>query len=165
MADITVTPWGFNQFEGMNNNWITKVCAQALEYREDESFTTLADAMRELRKVGTILKVRRNDIEFEAYGNTYYLCTEDMYEQHCDDAITMQVEYAESELQSRLKDCSWLQTYIEINIEMMSRDLSYDKDDLICTYDGRVDELSVAWIREDGKVHRSDHTWYLWRID
>lgn len=165
MADITVTPWGFDRFNGMNNNWLARVCAQALEYRGDEDFDTLAGALRELRDPSNLLSTGRDYIEFEAYGNTYYLATESLYERVCADAIENQVEEAEYELEYRLQNIGWLSPYITINREMLAQDLSYDKDQLIGTYDGRADELYVAWIREDGKVHRSDQTWYLWRID
>lgn len=165
MADITVTPWGFDHFDGMSNNWLARVCAQALEYREDDDFDTLAGALRELRDPSNSIWTGRDYIEFEAYGNTYYLCTESLYERMCEDAIDNHIEDAEYELERGLQHIGWLNPYITIDRDMLARDLSYDKEYLIDTYDGRVDELYVAWIREDGKVHRSDQTWYLWRTN
>ena len=163
MADVCVPSWGYDKFDGMNDNWIIRACAQALDYRGCDSGLTQNEIIRELRDTRAF-DTFGNWVEFTVGGETYILATEDNYDGRVEVAITEMVEEAEYELDYNLKDAGWLTPYISVDREMLARDLQHDKDHLIGTYDGRVDEITVGMYLGDGKVYRHG-SWYIWRTN
>ena len=161
MCDVSVPSWGYDKFDGMNDNWIIRACAQALDYRGNDGGLTQAQIIRELRETRDF-DTEYARVRFTVDGASYVLATESSYEGECEYAIQSAIEEAEYELEHSLKDIGWLTTYITVDREMLARDLSYDKDHLIGTYDGRVDGVTVGMYLKGELVYRHG-TWYIWR--
>ena len=164
MSDITVSRWGYDGFEGMNNNWCYRVIAQSLDYRDKEDQATVLRALRS--GDATLLDRSRNSLTFEYDGGEYMIVTEALYGEILSDTIDMLVDEAEYEA-DRLMDSSHLSYYLKFDREMYARDLQYeDTGYLISSYDGRVDELSVCFCGANGKFYMSDSgPWYIWRTN
>ena len=164
MTAIAVARWGYDQFEGMNNNWCYRVIAQALDYMDNEDQATVLRALRS--GDATLLDKSRNSMTFKYDGGEYMIVTTSLYEAILSDAIDMLVDAAEDEA-DQLMDSSHLSGYLKFDREMYARDLQYeDTGFLISSYDGRVDELDVCFCGDDGKVYRADSgPWYIWRTN
>ena len=164
MTAIAVARWGYDQFEGMNNNWCYRVIAQALDYMDNEDQATVLRALRS--GDATLLDKSRNSMTFKYDGGEYMIVTTSLYEAILSDAIDMLVDEAEDEA-DQLMDSSHLSAYLKFDREMYARDLQYeDGGHLISSYDGRVDELGVCFCGDDGKFYRANSgPWYIWRTN
>jgi hypothetical protein len=163
MTAITVARWGYDQFEGMSNNWCYRVIAQALDYMDNADQATVLRALRS--GDATLLDKGRNRMSFEYDGGKYLIMTASLYEAIRSETIDMLVDEAEDEA-DQLMDSSHLSAYLKFDREMYARDLQYeDGGHLISSYDGRVDELGVCFYGDDGKIYRADSgPWYIARI-
>lgn len=176
MCDILTRTVGSAGIQGLSNRDLTRMCAQAIQYRNDlnpddrgkDNDTTLANIIKRIRE--------DNDGEYDTTPNSitfvydraeFMLVTEGLYTEIKEDTLQMYADDMQSEVDATLdKMGSYLTSYVKFDVDMYLRDLEYDADSLIASYDGQVDEL--RWCVADdttSNIVTGEGYLYLWRID
>jgi hypothetical protein len=176
MCDILTRTVGSAGIQGLSNRDLTRMCAQAIQYRNDlnpddrgkDNDTTLANIIKRIRLENDCRYIfTANSIEFEYDGAEFMLVTEDLYAEIKQDTLQMYADDMQSEIDATLdKMGSYLTSYVKFDVDMYLRDLEYDADSLIASYDGQVDEL--RWCVADdttSNIVTGEGYLYLWRTN
>lgn len=176
MCDILTRTVGQHGIQGLSQRDLTRMCGQAIQYRNDlnpddrgkDNDTTLANIIKRIREENEgQYDVTPNCIDFEYDGATWRIVTESLYQEIKEDTLTGIVDDMEYEVDHMLdKMDTYLRSYVTFDREMYLRDLEYDADSLIASYDDRLDEM--RWCVADdttSNIVTGEGYLYLWRID
>jgi hypothetical protein len=181
MCDIITRPVGQYGIQGLSNRDLTRMCAQVIKYRNDlnpddrgkDNDTTLANIIKRIREDNDgEYYTTPNSITFIYDRAEFMLVTEDLYTEIKQDTLQMYVDDMQSEVDHMLSDNmlekigGYLAPYVKFDADMYLRDLEYDADSLIASYDGQVDEL--RWCVADditSNIVTGEGYLYLWRVD
>lgn len=154
-------------FDGMSDNDLTRIAAQAIDYAgEISEGHEMADVLRDIRDSGSIRPSDDNLFSFDYDGMTFEVMTEEFYNGRCEAAMECAIEGAEWEFENQFPVAGYLNDYISFDKDKFARDLQYDIEAMVSHYDGQVHEMYWNEYKSgDGSIVTRRETLYMIRED
>ena len=146
MSDITLDTRRFTNgtgFAGASRNDLLRIAAQALDYAGEAGDPSQANVLRNLRWDNDDIDAYDSEFRFDYAGMTFVVMTEEAFDARVQAEIECQIEMAEDEFMSQLKDSSYVSTYVKFDRDLFARDLMLDVGSLVGHYDGQYHEMYV----------------------